>query len=518
MSRQRSANRLLCTSARTRSSVAALDHGERRRRVSRARPAGGSRGRKEHLARRSTAACGARRSGAACGLGGLEGHPDRRPLGGSAAADGRSGRAERRLASAARAREGGDRDARRRVFAPRGAGRGRRPPLRAARPRCAAAAARRALGRPPRRVGAVARIAVRRPLVRELPPGGDRAARRAPADGARGSRRGRDRARRARRRDSRRRPAGRAAPGSRAALPSPDACVLQGGAAAGGARRLRGDARSARRAVGTRTLPRDPRAPPDDPLAGSRACPHPSRLLAAIGTVRRPVSLLLVEPLLDDDLELEAAGAVVQDVRRTVADVVSRHGGALSPESGVELVAAFGADGAHEDDVVRAARAGVEIREVLRGRDVQARLAIGTGRLARGGLDARARRRGGRPHEACAPRRGSGRDPAHRDRRAPGRRRVRAGRRRPSPRRERGPPAAARRSRAAGRAGGGARAPPHGVRARGRDREARPRRRRGRGGDRQEPPRRGIRGRRPRRRARRRLHPLRPGHHLPAPP
>ncbi|HET7516030.1 MAG TPA: AAA family ATPase, partial [Gaiella sp.] len=69
------------------------------------------------------------------------------------------------------------------------------------------------------------------------------------------------------------------------------------------------------------------------------------------------------------------------DVRRTVADVVDRHGGALSPESGVELVAAFGADGAHEDDVVRAARAAAEIREVLRGRAVTARLAVGTGRL-----------------------------------------------------------------------------------------------------------------------------------------
>ena len=32
------------------------------------------------------------------------------------------------------------------------------------------------------------------------------------------------------------------------------------------------------------------------------------------------------------------------------------------PESGVELVAAFGAEGAHEDDVVRAARAAVELR------------------------------------------------------------------------------------------------------------------------------------------------------------
>ncbi len=101
----------------------------------------------------------------------------------------------------------------------------------------------------------------------------------------------------------------------------------------------------------------------------------------AVGPVRRPVSLLLVEPLVDDDLELEAAGAIVQDVRRTVADVVSRHGGALSPESGIELVAAFGADGAHEDDVVRAGRAGIEVREVLRGLDAAARLAVGTGRL-----------------------------------------------------------------------------------------------------------------------------------------
>jgi tetratricopeptide (TPR) repeat protein len=116
-------------------------------------------------------------------------------------------------------------------------------------------------------------------------------------------------------------------------------------------------------------LTQDPAIAPAQPVAET------------VGPMRRPVSLLLVEPLVDDDLELEAAGALLQDVLRAVADVVSRHGGALSPESGVELVAAFGADGAHEDDVVRAGRAGVEIREVLRGRQVEARLAIGTGRL-----------------------------------------------------------------------------------------------------------------------------------------
>ncbi len=116
-------------------------------------------------------------------------------------------------------------------------------------------------------------------------------------------------------------------------------------------------------------------------LTQDPAIAHAEPVSHAVGVVRRPVSLLLVEPLLDDELELEAAGAMLEDVRRAVADVVARHGGAFSPESGVELVTAFGADGAHEDDVVRAARAAVELREILRGRDVEARFAVGTGRL-----------------------------------------------------------------------------------------------------------------------------------------
>lgn len=99
------------------------------------------------------------------------------------------------------------------------------------------------------------------------------------------------------------------------------------------------------------------------------------------GLVRRPVSLLLVEPLLDDELELEAAGAALDGVRHAVAEVAARHGGLLSPGSGTELVAAFGVDGAHEDDTVRAARAAVELREILRDRGVDARQAVGTGRL-----------------------------------------------------------------------------------------------------------------------------------------
>jgi DNA-binding SARP family transcriptional activator/tetratricopeptide (TPR) repeat protein len=123
------------------------------------------------------------------------------------------------------------------------------------------------------------------------------------------------------------------------------------------------------RALQTMILTQDPAIAPAQPVS------------RAVGAVRRPVSLLLVEPLLDDELELETAGATLQEVRRTLADVVARHGGALSSETGVELVAAFGAEGAHEDDVVRAGRAAVELREILRDRDVDARFAVGTGRL-----------------------------------------------------------------------------------------------------------------------------------------
>ena len=123
------------------------------------------------------------------------------------------------------------------------------------------------------------------------------------------------------------------------------------------------------RALQHMILTHDPALAPAAPVAN------------VVARLRRPVSLLLVEALLDDELELEAAGAALEDVRRTVADVAVRHGGALSPESGVELVAAFGLDGAHEDDVVRAGRAAVELREILGSRGIGVRYAVGSGRL-----------------------------------------------------------------------------------------------------------------------------------------
>ena len=113
----------------------------------------------------------------------------------------------------------------------------------------------------------------------------------------------------------------------------------------------------------------------DPAIAVVRETPQAER------AVRRPVALLAIELLLDDDLELEEAGAALVQARQALKDVVARHGGTVAPESGVELLAGFGVECAREDDVLRASRAGVELREILRGADVEARLAVGTGRL-----------------------------------------------------------------------------------------------------------------------------------------
>ena len=103
--------------------------------------------------------------------------------------------------------------------------------------------------------------------------------------------------------------------------------------------------------------------------------------LGTVGAVRRPVALLMVELLLDEELELETAGSELAQARTALADVAARHGGSLASESGAELVASFGVEGAREDDVLRAARTAVELREIVRARELDARFAVGAGRL-----------------------------------------------------------------------------------------------------------------------------------------
>ena len=94
------------------------------------------------------------------------------------------------------------------------------------------------------------------------------------------------------------------------------------------------------------------------------------------------MALLLVELMLDEELELEEAGAALDARPATRSPTLSHATAARSrPSPGSSCSPRFGVEGAREDDVLRAARAAVELREILRGAEVDARFAVGTGRL-----------------------------------------------------------------------------------------------------------------------------------------
>ena len=175
------------------------------------------------------------------------------------------------------ARSGRDRDPRARIRPSHRRRRHRRAALRAPRPGCGAPAAGRALGGARRRAGALARDGVRRPRLRAVPAGRDRAPRRGAADGARGPARGRGRARPSRRGDRRRDVAPFPPHRPRARLSAHHAGAAPGGTSAGCARHVRGHQARARRAVGPRALARDACPADDDPDAGSRDRLQPAR-------------------------------------------------------------------------------------------------------------------------------------------------------------------------------------------------------------------------------------------------
>jgi DNA-binding SARP family transcriptional activator/tetratricopeptide (TPR) repeat protein len=86
--------------------------------------------------------------------------------------------------------------------------------------------------------------------------------------------------------------------------------------------------------------------------------------------VRRPVTVLAVELLggpRAEPLDPEAAQPLLARVERLLQPVLDRYGGRATPAQGNRLTAAFGVHAVHEDDALRAARAAVDARAVLRG-------------------------------------------------------------------------------------------------------------------------------------------------------
>ena len=121
-----------------------------------------------------------------------------------------------------------------------------------------------------------------------------------------------------------------------------------------------------------RILEHDPSllaVPPRAQRPADRAAPKPAPAPAPPAAERRRVSTVAVSFLGPDALggavdpeDLDELGVAV---RRAAAEIVERLGGRLGPASGDQIVAGFGVAVTREDDVRRAVRAALELRDVI---------------------------------------------------------------------------------------------------------------------------------------------------------
>lgn len=81
------------------------------------------------------------------------------------------------------------------------------------------------------------------------------------------------------------------------------------------------------------------------------------------------------------DLDAEGATALVNPLLETMVELMVRHGGRIDRFLGDGLLAVFGVPAAHEDDPIRAVRAGVELRERAAELGLEVTIGINTGRV-----------------------------------------------------------------------------------------------------------------------------------------
>ena len=125
---------------------------------------------------------------------------------------------------------------------------------------------------------------------------------------------------------------------------------------------------------------------------------------------RKVVAVCIVELLVDDELDVEAARGLVSRGLASLEEIVLRHGGTVEQLLGEEAVAVFGLPAAHEDDVLRALRSAMELRDALGAAPDAGRGGDGRGARRRG----RTRPLGRRAHDRASREggRAGGRDPA----------------------------------------------------------------------------------------------------------
>ncbi len=145
------------------------------------------------------------------------------------------------------------------------------------------------------------------------------------------------------------------------------------------------------RALHRRILQDDPTLMPDG--AGAVAVAEQQPALA-----RKVVAVCIVELLVHEDLDVEAARGLVARGLASLEEIVIRHGGAVEQLLGEEAVAVFGLPAAHEDDLLRALRSVVELQDALGSLPVRASVETGevlvgeAGRVLSGGALTTARR------------------------------------------------------------------------------------------------------------------------------
>jgi DNA-binding SARP family transcriptional activator len=100
---------------------------------------------------------------------------------------------------------------------------------------------------------------------------------------------------------------------------------------------------------------------------------------------RRTVTVLVSDLVGSNELaarlDAEAYRALRSRYFELVCEPVERHGGTLERTLGDAAIAVFGLPDLHEDDALRAVRAGSEVQAALRGAEIAARLGISTGEV-----------------------------------------------------------------------------------------------------------------------------------------
>ena len=129
------------------------------------------------------------------------------------------------------------------------------------------------------------------------------------------------------------------------------------------------------RALQRRILQDDPTLMPG--ATADEAVERPEHL------ARKVVAVCIVELLVDDELDVEAARGVVSRGLASLEEIVLRYGGTVEQLLGEEAVAVFGLPAAHEDDVLRALRSVVELRDAMTRLPIRA--AVETGEVLVGG-------------------------------------------------------------------------------------------------------------------------------------